>query len=518
MIRFGNLRFEADEDITVEKIARHIGAKTDEIKSWHLYKKAVDARKKTDVHYICSVDVELKNEKKFINRKNALLVSEEKYNFPKTPPKSDRPIVIGSGPAGLFAALMLAENGHSPILFERGECVEDRVKSVEKFSEKGILNPESNVQFGEGGAGTFSDGKLTTGIKNPRCKTVLEYFVRFGAPEEILYSAKPHIGTDLLCKIVKNMREYIIKCGGEIHFNSLAESFVIKDNELKGVVVNGKEIEAKRVILAIGHSARDTVRSLYNSGVCMIAKPFSVGARIEHSQEMINKSQYGEFSDRLGAADYKLSVHLENGRGVYTFCMCPGGSVVAAASENGGVVTNGMSNYKRDGKNSNAALLVGVNPEDFGSEHPLAGMEFQRKIEEKAFLYGGENYFAPAQLVGDFLKDIPSKGAKNIIPTYRPGVKWGRIDEVLPGFVCESMREAIEVFDRKIKGFKSYDAVLTAPETRSSSPVRIVRDKDSLQSNIKGIYPCGEGAGYAGGIMSAAVDGIVCAEKAVTNK
>lgn len=515
MIRFSGLRFELTDKITTELIAKRMGVKTSEILKWHFYKKAVDARRKNDIHYICTVDAEVKDENKFAGVNGAQKADCRKYLFPERAPLKDRPLVIGSGPAGLFAALLLAENGHRPILIERGEPIEKRMKSVEKFQKSGILNVKSNIQFGEGGAGTFSDGKLTTGIKNIRCRTVLEYFVKFGAPKEILYEAKPHIGTDLLCNIVKNMREYIIEHGGDVRFNSFAEGFVIKNSEIRAVIVNGEELEAKRVILAAGHSARDTMRELYKTGADMVSKPFSVGARIEHSQKMINDSQYGDCAGLLGAADYKLSAHLSGGRGVYTFCMCPGGCVVGAASENDGVVTNGMSNYLREGVNANAALLVGVNPSDFGSEHPLAGIEFQREIERKAFAAGGKNYFAPAQLVGDFLNGIPSKRAGSIIPTYRPGVSWGSMDGILPEFVCSSMREGLMIFDKKITGFAEYDAVLTAPETRSSSPVRILRDKDTFQSNIRGLFPCGEGAGYAGGIMSAAVDGVTCAEKLV---
>lgn len=514
LIRINNVRIELTETVTDELISEKTGITN--IKSWHFHKKSIDARRKSDVHYLCTIDVEADDEDIFLSAKNISRVSISRYSFPKAKPRSDRPVIVGSGPAGMFAAIMLAENGHKPILFERGEPVEERIKSVERFRKSGILNTNSNIQFGEGGAGTFSDGKLTTGIKNIRCRTVLEYFVKFGAPEDILYVAKPHIGTDILRSVVANMREYIKECGGEVHFNSCVQRLIIKNEAVCAVVVNDREISAKRVILAIGHSARDTVRELYDEGIKMTAKPFSVGARIEHPQRVINKSQYGEFAPLLGAADYKLSAHLENGRGVYTFCMCPGGEVVGAASEAGGVVTNGMSNRRRDGENANSALLVGVNPQDFGN-NPLSGIEFQEKTERAAFLCGGENYFAPAQLVGDFLRKIPSKVAGRVKPTYRPGVAWGSIDSCLPEFVCDSMREAIGLFDKKIHGFADYDAVLTAPETRSSSPVRMERDS-TYQSNIKGLYPCGEGAGYAGGIVSAAVDGIECAERLAENE
>lgn len=515
MIRINNLRFEISDEITTELVAKKIGVLGTDISKWHFRKKSIDARKKNDVHFVCTIDIEFKNSSIEKNIKNSTPIIEEEYIFPKATPKS-RPIIIGSGPAGLFAGLILAENGHKPIIFERGEDVDKRIQSVNSFHSGKSLNPQSNVQFGEGGAGTFSDGKLTTGISNIRCRAILQYFVKFGANEEILYDAKPHIGTDVLCDVVKNIRNYIISCGGEVHFNSLVEDFIIENNAISKIVVNGKTIPAERVILATGHSARDTIRTLYSHGANMISKSFSVGARIEHSQVMINNSQYKSAAKYLGAADYKLSCHLPNGRGVYTFCMCPGGVVVGAASHPECVVTNGMSYHSRNGENANSALLVGITPADFPSDNPLAGINFQEKIEHKAYLYGGKNYFAPAQKVGDFLNNIPSEKEGKIIPTYLPGVKWGKIDEVLPAFVTNSMREAIKIFDKKLEGFADYDAVLTAPETRSSSPVRILRD-ETMQSNIRGLYPCGEGAGYAGGIMSAAADGIACAEKLVTN-
>lgn len=517
MLRISNLAFELTEPITAESAAERAGIKLSDVQSFHLHKCAIDARKKSHVHYVCAADFEVKDENKYKNLKNAAIVSEKAYVFPKSAPLKKRPVIIGSGPAGLFAALFLAENGHRPIVFERGEEIDARVLSVERFQKDGVLNPESNIQFGEGGAGTFSDGKLTTGIKNIRCRAVLERFVQFGAPKEILYLAKPHIGTDLLRGIVKNMREYIMSRGGEFHFSSCVSDFLLQNGRISGVVANEAEYACDSVILAVGHSARDTVSCLYNLGTNMIAKPFSVGARIEHLQSKINESQYGKSAQLLGAADYKLSCHLENGRGVYTFCMCPGGSVVCASSESGGVVTNGMSNHARNGKNANAALLVGVSPADFSSNHPLAGMEFQREIEQKAFFEAKSTYHPTAQTVGDFLRKKPSVGAKAVVPTCLPDVHFGSLDSILPNFVCDSMRVAIRNFDRKLNGFADESAVLTGPETRSSSPVRILRD-ETFQSNIKGLYPCGEGAGYAGGIISAATDGIACAEALILNQ
>lgn len=517
-LRFENINFSLNEEITQNSIAEKIKIKPENIDSWRLHKKGIDARRKNDIHYVCSIDVEIKNEHNAVNLENFCKVEDTEYVFPKSNPLKERPVIIGFGPAGMFAALVLAENGHRPIVIERGENVEERTKKVKTFWETGILNPSSNVQFGEGGAGTFSDGKLTTGIKNVRCRKVLEYFVRFGAPEDILWNAKPHIGTDVLYNVVKNIRKYIISLGGEIHFKSKADKFDVKNSKICAVSVNGEEIEAKNVILAIGHSARDTLRELFNEEIPMQAKPFSVGARIEHKKEMIDASQYGKSALFLPAADYKLSTHIKiNGRGVYTFCMCPGGVVVAASSEEKGIAVNGMSYRARNGENSNSALLVGVTPKDFGSNHPLAGIDFQRMIEERAYKFGGNNYFAPSQLVGDFLKRKPSVGKKSITPTYKPGTIWGNLDDILPDFICDSMRYAILEFDKKLNGFACPEAVLTAPETRSSSPVRIERDKETCQSNIKGLYPCGEGAGYAGGIMSSATDGILCAEKMILN-
>ena len=501
-----------------EALSKTLGIKPEEIRSWSIYKKSVDARKKEMISFVYSVDFQVDNEDRILKRLSKKgVVKAESISFKYTPTAEDgyiRPVIVGTGPAGLFAGMVLAELGYKPILLERGKRVEERIKDVEKFWETGMLNTESNVQFGEGGAGTFSDGKLTTLIKDPRCRKVLEYFVEAGAPEDILYVNKPHIGTDILRTVVSNLREKVIYLGGEVRFQAKVTDLMIKDGAIFGVIINGVEkLETDKVILALGHSARDTFEMLYKSGINIQQKAFSIGVRIEHPQEMISRSQYGELytHPRLGAADYKLSGHFDNGRSAYTFCMCPGGTVVAAASEEGMTVTNGMSERARDKANANAALLVNVTPQDFGSEHPLAGVEFQRHWERKAYEASGGSYAAPAQLVGDFLLDKPSKGFEFIEPSYKPCVVMTDLRKCLPSYVTETMKLAITEFDKKLKGFARPDAVMTGVETRSSSPVRIIRNED-LQTNIKGLFPAGEGAGYAGGIISAAVDGIRVAE------
>lgn len=528
MIRIANIKIpvgKTQPDLRAAA-AKALKISPEQIKKVSIAKKSVDARNKSRINFLFSLDVETDNETAVCKRcKDARAVQPYSYQMPARSVLPDKsPIVAGLGPAGLFAGLILAKAGFKPIVLERGADVESRAKAVEEFRSTGRLNPNSNIQFGEGGAGAFSDGKLTTGIKDPRCRMVLETFHLAGAPEEILYLAKPHIGTDILPGVVKNIRESIIKYGGEIRFNTCLDGLIIKDDRLcavKTVDSDGRhdEIETDSLILAVGHSARDTFEMLYNSNVKMQQKPFAVGARIEHKQSAINCAQWGDCSENtlLGAADYKLAVHLPNGRSVFTFCMCPGGEVVAAASEHGGVVTNGMSAYARDLENANSALLVNVTPEDFPDEHPLSGVYLQREIEQKAFSAGGGDYSAPAQLVGDLLADRPSEKGGKIVPSYRPGVKWTSISECLPQFITDAMKSAIPEMDKKCKGFAADDAVLTAPETRSSSPVRILRD-EALQANIRGIYPCGEGAGYAGGIMSAAVDGIRCAESVISSK
>jgi uncharacterized FAD-dependent dehydrogenase len=425
---------------------------------------------------------------------------------------------VGTGPAGLFAALVLARAGARPLVLERGAAVDARVRAVETFIRDGVLDPDSNIQFGEGGAGTFSDGKLTTNTHDPRCRRVLEALVEAGAAEEILWQAKPHIGTDHLTGAVKRIREQIESLGGEVRFvTRLSDLILDADGRLRGVVTQSdrgrEEFAAEALILATGHSARDTFEALLLRGARLAQKPFSIGVRIEHDQRMVDRAQYGSAAGHpaLGAADYKLSCHLPSGRGVYTFCMCPGGWVVAATSEPGGVVTNGMSRFARDGVNANAAFLVSVSPKDFEDDHPLAGVRFQRRWEHAAFELGGRDFRAPAQLMGDFLRGVASSAAGGVEPTYPLGVQYADLSLCLPDFVVSSLREAAPVLDRRMRGFATADAVLTGVETRSSSPVRVVRD-ETLQSNLRGVYPCGEGAGYAGGIMSAAVDGMRCAE------
>ena len=489
------------------------GISESKVKRWRIFKKSIDARNKADVHFVYTIDIDT-DDSKIISR----LTKVDEISFPKITNRRKskyRPIIVGAGPAGLFAALILAQNGVKPIVLEQGKTVDERLKDIEEFKSTGNLNVLSNVQFGEGGAGTFSDGKLNTGISSPFCRKVLEEFVNFGAPEQILYLSKPHLGTDNLINIIRNMRNEILRLGGEFYFNEKVTDFEFKENKSKAVICS-KRIETDTVVLAIGHSSRDTFEKLYNLGFNMEAKAFSVGARVEHKQALINESQYGNQTKlKLPAAEYRLVYHGKD-RSLYTFCMCPGGVVVASSSEENTIVTNGMSYFARDGENANSALLVGVNPEDFEGESPLRGMYFQKQLEEKAFSVGKGGYRAPAQNVVDFLERKCTTKFEDIEPTYLPGVQMVDLHEVLPKFVTDTMEEGIKYFDTKIKGFAS-SGVLTGVETRSSSPVRILRD-DSLQSNIRGVYPCGEGAGYAGGIMSAAVDGIKCAIKILGNE
>ena len=523
MIRINNIKANLDVDAAglKEIVSMKTGLEPERIKSLKIAKKSVDARNKSNVQFVYALDMEVFGDEDYIASilawKDIVQIKETaSLSFaPKTFAGGLRPVVAGTGPAGMFAGLALAEAGLRPILLERGKAVSERRKDVEFFWQTGHLNPESNVQFGEGGAGTFSDGKLMTGIKKDAFTArVLQELAAAGAPEEILYLAKPHIGTDKLAVGVRRIREKIVSLGGEYRFENRLEDLIVRDGKLTGLKIaapGGKIYEqpTDRLILAVGHSARDTFEMLHKNGVYIEQKPFSVGVRIEHVQKSVDAAQYGRFAGHpaLGAADYKLAAHFDNGRSAYTFCMCPGGMVVAAASEPGRVVTNGMSEFARDGKNANAALLVGVEPRDFGSAHPLAGMYFQRRLEEAAFRAGGGDYRAPAQLVGDFLKKQVSTAVGNVNPSYRPGVRFADLSAVLPDFVTETMRRAIVEMDGKLRGFAAADAVLTGVETRSSSPIRIMRD-EHFEANIKGLYPCGEGAGYAGGIVSSAVDGL----------
>lgn len=526
MIRVNNIKANLDVDMAglKEIIAMRTGLAPQNIKTIRIAKKSVDARNKSNVCFVYSFDIEIDgNETEIYDtliKTDCERLTHEKNsnNFSARLHPCLRPIVVGTGPAGMFAGLALAKLGLAPILLERGKEVSRRKQDVAKFWQSGQLNPSSNVQFGEGGAGTFSDGKLMTGIKkSPFMRQVLEELAAAGAPEEILYLAKPHIGTDKLVKVVENIRHKITALGGEYRFEHQLIDLMIKDNKIQAVKVktpNGEieEIAADCVILALGHSARDTFQMLFDRGLQIEQKPFSVGVRIEHSQQMINESQYGRYADHpaLGAADYKLAVHYPDGRSAYTFCMCPGGQVVAAASEEKTVVTNGMSEFARDKENANAALLVGVTPDDFGGKHPLQGMYFQQQLEHKAFELGGENYHAPAQLVGDFLRARPSTRLGAVKPSYAPGVTLTNLEALFPEYITATLAKALVDMNKRLKGFADDHAVMTGVETRSSSPIRIYRD-ENFESNIKGIYPCGEGAGYAGGIVSSAVDGLkVC--------
>lgn len=521
-IRINNIILSIDDDISEvkTKAAKKLNIPEKDFKSFKILRESIDARKKNSIKFNYSVLVECDNELKITVHADDKDIKTEETNFNRnfdfgSQKLRHRPVIVGMGPAGMFAGLLLAENGYKPLIIERGEDVDKRTDTVQRFWNEGKLDTESNVQFGEGGAGAFSDGKLTTRIKDPRCDFVIQKFVDFGAPEEIIYSGKPHIGTDILKGVVKNIRKRIIDLGSEIRFESKMENIISKDCNIKALCVNGEEIPCEALILAIGHSSRDTYEMLYKNNITMAAKPFAVGVRIEHSQRMIDESQYGRFAGhpRLKAADYRLTYTSKtSGRAVYSFCMCPGGRVVAAASENKRLVTNGMSYYKRDMENANSAIVVSVGENDFDGETPLKGMQFQRKYEEMAYELGGGGYIAPIQLAGDFLNDEASKKIGSVIPSYKPGYEFRDLRECLPACIMGSLKEGIINFDRKIKGFASHDAVLTGIETRTSSPVRIKRD-DTLQSvSLRGLYPAGEGAGYAGGIISAAVDGLKAAE------
>lgn len=527
MIRITDLKIPLEYDVRMlEKIAaERLHIEPGRIGRISVAKRSVDARDKGDIHFKMELAVYISGDEKeilsSIRDKNISKGIELQYIIPSGKRWEGRPVVAGCGPAGMFAALVLAEAGARPVLLERGLDVDRRRESVLKFWRTGILDTKTNVQFGEGGAGAFSDGKLKVGSMNPKKWKVLSEFVEAGAPPEIMYLGKPHIGTDRLSAAVKHIRRKTEGLGGEIRFDAKVTEILRKNGQVTGVgfIENGKynELPTNHVVLAIGHSARDTCGKLLESGVFLEQKPFAIGVRIEHPQELINKIQYGSFAGHpaLGAADYRMVVHLKSGRGVYTFCMCPGGRVIAAASEENALVTNGMSEYARDGRNANTALLVTLGRKDLGSGHPLAGIAFQQKIEAAAFAAGGGEYKAPVQRLEDFLKKRPTTALGDVLPTYLPGVGLTETDSYLPGYVTDSLRKGIEEMGEWMPGFSYPDALLTGVETRSASTVRITRE-DSLEAvGIKGLYPCGEGAGYAGGIVSAAVDGILCAERII---
>ena len=524
MIRITELRLplEHSPDDLSTAIVQRLGIAADDLVNFTVFKRGYDARKRDAIVLVYTLDITLRDEAAVLARFSAdnhvNLSPDTQYYFVGHAPENlaQRPIVVGFGPCGIMAGLLLAQMGFRPLILERGKKVRERTKDTWGLWRRGELNPESNVQFGEGGAGTFSDGKLYSQIKDPKHygRKVLTEFVKAGAPEEILYLSKPHIGTFRLVKMVENIRHEIEQLGGEIRFQQQVTDVLLEDGQLRGVVLaNGEQLRSDFVILALGHSARDTFNMLYERGVFMEAKPFSLGFRIEHPQKLIDQARFGKYAgnELLGAADYKIVHHAKNGRSVYSFCMCPGGQVVAATSEVGRVVTNGMSQYSRAERNANAGIVVGVNPTDFPGS-PLAGLEFQRRWESRAYELGGGNYFAPGQLVGDFVKGIPSKTLGSVEPSYQPGVQLTDLATSLPPYAIEAIREALPAFERQIKGFSLYDAVLTGVETRTSSPLRMTRGQDMQSLNVKGLFPAGEGAGYAGGILSAGVDGIRVAE------
>lgn len=526
MLRLTEIRLPLNHspDDVRAAITNRLKINDDALLSYDIARRGYDARKRGRIMFVYSVDVDVKNEakllKKFAKDNHVKPRPDTEYKYVTHAPEgiTSRPVVIGTGPCGFMAGLILAQMGFKPIILERGQEVRQRTKDTWGLWRDSKLNPESNVQYGEGGAGTFSDGKLHSQIKDPRNlgRKVLQEFVNAGAPEEIMYLSKPHIGTFRLVSMVEKIRKETEALGGEFRFDSRVTDIDVQDGQVKGVILaGGEKIETEHVILAIGHSARDTFEMLYERGIYLEAKPFSIGFRVEHPQSLIDSCRFGKDAGHpdLGAADYKLVHHCKNGRSVYSFCMCPGGTVVAATSEQGHVVTNGMSQYSRNERNANSGIVVGITPEDFPSDHPLAGITLQRELEARAFELGGRDYKAPAQLVGDFLKAKPSTQLGSVEPSYAPGVHLTDLATALPAYAIEAIREALPAFERNIKGYSMNDAVLTGVETRTSSPVRVKRNRDDYQSiNTRGLYPAGEGAGYAGGILSAAVDGIEVAE------
>lgn len=505
--------YAAERALLQKELLKMLRIPEADLLDFHIVKKSIDARKKEDIKYIYVLAAKVKKENQILRKlknSNVSVYERKQYSFtPKGTKKLKHPpVIIGMGPAGLFCALELAKAGMKPIVFERGKAVEERVKDVEHFWKTGELNTESNVQFGEGGAGTFSDGKLNTAVKDPtgRVQKVLDTFAEYGAPQEVKYLNKPHIGTNRLQGIVKNMREEITSLGGQVHFSSKLTDILIENGKVTGVVINDKKIvPCEALVLALGHSARDTFSVLHEKGLDMQKKAFAIGVRVEHPQDLINHSQYGSEFALLPTADYKLTHQASNGRGVYSFCMCPGGYVVNSSSEEGRLVVNGMSNYERDARNSNSALIVTVTPDDFMGDSVLAGVEFQRKWEEAAYKAGDGK--VPVQLYGDFKENRISTEFKTVKPCMKGETAFANVRECLPDYVSETIIEGMTAFDKKIKGYDDKDAIISGVETRTSSPVRIVRN-EALESNIQGIFPCGEGAGYAGGITSAAMDGI----------
>ena len=518
MIRLRQIKIEVNKDSSdylKEKIIKKLNIKRDDLVDYEIIKKSIDARDKREIYYSYEIDVILKNESKIKKNKDILEIVKEEYSYPKEGEHTleYRPVIVGSGPSGLFAAYLLAELGYTPLVIERGEKVEDRVNTVNKFWKEGILNPNSNVSFGEGGAGTFSDGKLNTLTgDNSRINKVFDIFVSSGAPREIKYINKPHIGTDILRKVIINMRNKIINMGGEFRYNTTLTDIIVENNKVTKIIVNNKEqIDCNCLVLAIGHSARDTFKMLYDKKIEMKPKSFAVGVRIQHKQEMINENQYGKYSKILPSASYKLTHKASNGRGVYTFCMCPGGFVVNSSSEENHLIINGMSNYNRDEENANSAVVVTVGPSDFGT-NPLDGIEFQRRLEAMAYTKGLGRI--PTQLYKDYKENKITKEFGDILPIFKGDYTFANLNEIFPEYINESIKEAIDAFDKKIKGFARSDAILSGVESRTSSAVRIERN-ENFESSINGIYPAGEGSGYSGGITTSAIDGIKVAEKII---